>query len=334
MSSEKTQTDAFSQLNELTHKRAALEKLITIAASINSQQAAMGDLSVIARPSQEIPSKTVRNLHAFEEKHARLSDEELRQWLASAETTIKKTVEHLAQVAQLDLHQLREGALKGLDLEGFKKLVVDFDRRTQTALALRYLLKNRGVMLEAFKLPFPQETVIERIEVLRRQEKYCITQIKAEAKSIIDDTRALLGSPALSDKQKQQLVAVEQAMQANLEHLARGGSVADLPSKFEVVVVDSELPAETPIPATPKPEATPGPAPQSPPESPPPAAQAAATPKPPHAAPPKKPQAAKSQAAPAPQKRLSTFRLFIKWLTTPVSTSWKELKEQNDRAQR
>lgn len=299
------ETDAFSQLDQLTHKRTALESLIGIATSIHRQQAAMEGLAFIARPSQEIPAKTIHQLQDFEQKYAKLADEELVQWLNSIEDATRKVVEKVASVADLEIQALRDNEIKGLSVEGFNTLIADFERRTQTSLTLRYLLKKRGVVLAAFKLPFPQDSIAERVEALKEKETRCIAQITQEAQSILNDTRTLLQNPALPEKMLQQLHSVEEAMLANIQHLEAGGAITEIPHKFEVVIQETDPLIDEPRPQTPRPEA--------------PIASKPMQPKP------------SDQPTRLPGKKLSTLQLFFKWLTTPMSTSWKQLKRENER---
>jgi hypothetical protein len=313
--------DAFIQLDKVASKRSALEKLIAIAIGIQSQQQSMEDLALIAKPSQDLPAKTVQHLLQFESQYADRDDDELRQQLDRIEAVIHTLIDKVIGFVQLEVSALRDEELKGLTVDGFTQLVEHFEQRTQSSLILRFLLKKRGVALPAFKLPFSQDAIAERIDSLREKESHCIVQIKAEAQSIIDDTRTLLAGSALPDKMRQQLQLVQQEMQDNLVHLDSGGSVATLPNKFEVV--------SEPEPAAPLSTDEPPPRPVSaPPE---PKVVKAAT-APPIAA----PKAAERSAATQPvrRKKLTGMQLLMKWLTTPWGRSWRSLKEENDKLDR
>ncbi|MEH6627773.1 MAG: hypothetical protein V7739_15110 [Motiliproteus sp.] len=316
MTSANNKKDAFSQLDELTDKRSALENLIDIAIGIHRQQLALEGQSLIARPSQEIPASSIHNVQEIEQQHAGMADEKLIQRLDSIEQGTHKVIEMVAMFAQLKLHELRNNEVKGLSIDAFKNLISDFEQRTQASLELRYLLKKRGVVLKAFKLPFPQESISELVQALKEKEDQCVTQIKEEAKGIIEDTRSLLAKPTFSDKMKQQLLLVQQEMEANLAHLDSGASVATIPNKFEVIVVQSDAPAgddghrHTPLHEPPRRPSKPKTTKEA------------------------KPKARAEQTEAKehkPEKKLSTFRLLVKWLTTPLSTSWKSLKEDNDK---
>lgn len=309
--------DAFSQLDKVASKRSALEKLIDIAIGIQGQQQAMEDLSLIAKPSQELPAKTVQQMTQFEEKYADAADEELRQRLHLIESAIHGLIKRVVLVAQLEVTALRDEEVKGLSVDGFKLLVAEFEQHTKTSLILRFLLKKRGVVLAAFKLPFPQESIAERIQALKEKEYQCIAQIKVEAQSIIDDTQVLLAGSSFPDKMRQQLQAVQEAMQDNLLHLDKGGSVATLPNKFEVIGSQSTPP---PPPTDERVKA------------------AAAVPKPVQvAAEVEKSVKARSSkdlgasVRPVRRKKLTTWQLLLKWLMTPWSRSFKSLQEENEK---
>jgi hypothetical protein len=311
MTSERDAVDAFSQFDELTSKRAALEKLIHITTGIQRQQRALEQLALVAKPSQEFPPKIAAYLEKLEHKYSELADELLNQRLVLIERSTNEVIGKIAKFAHLGIDELRYSETQELSVEAFQNLIKEFEQRTQSSLTLRFLLKKRGLSLNAFKLPFPQDAIAEQVETLKDREDHCVVQIKTEAQTIIKDTRALLTKPSVPDKMKQQLQEVEQAMVVNLKHLADGGSVASIPNKFEVVILqagpsDKEEPVQGEEPAPEANEAEPSSAVQA---------------------------DSKAQVC-APQKKLSTFRLFIKWLNTPMGVSWKMLKAQNDRLEK
>ncbi len=135
--------------------------------------------------------------------------------------------------------QLRSEQLTNLSVDDFVGAIGNFKRRTQTAMALRFLLKERGVAIAPFSLAVPQESIFDHIEALKEKEKGCVKQIRKEIVSIIKDSDVMIQSASFTEGMRKDILKVRQAMQVNLEHLDSGGSVSDIPNVFETVVMQS-----------------------------------------------------------------------------------------------
>ncbi|TQV80011.1 hypothetical protein [Aliikangiella coralliicola] len=309
MNTPKLPHNSSKTLQTITDKRLALEKLINIACSVQNQHKALSEVALAAKPSQEFPKKTVAYFKAIEKHMAEIDSAGLLQKLEVVEGAISQSIKKLIRLAKINVSQLRNDEISHIDIDTFKHFIDDFKRRTQTSLALRFILKKRGMAIAPFKLPLSQESIAEQIDTLKEKERGCVKQIRSEIQSIIEDTQNLLLSDQLPSEIRLELENVQTAMAVNIKHLDNGGSVDEIPNVYEVITLESEpaygeelAPQEMvdePEPDNKKTER-----------------QAEI-----------KPETQPHQKAPRPQPK-SFWWLLKTWLTSPWSTSWQSIKEK------
>jgi hypothetical protein len=229
------------QMSQLTQKRLALESLIRITCSVQTQQQCLLELSVIARPSQEFPKKLIRHIETLKKGIGNLSASEIIQRLDVIEKVMAKDMQRIVQLVDINVNELRDEQLEAISIDEFVDAIANFHRRTQTAVALRYLLIEKGVAIAPFTLSIPQESILAHIENLKVKEKGCVQQIRGEIISIISDSELVLGSDNLSPEMTIEISKVRQAMKVNLEHLDSGGKIKDIPNVFETIVLESPI---------------------------------------------------------------------------------------------
>lgn len=307
-------------LNSIKHKRKALESLINIACSVENQQAALSELSLAAKPSQEFPKKVVDYFKAIEERSKETDSTALLQKMDKVEEAISRSVEKILLLAKVDVNKLRDAELANLDIETFQNFIGDFKRRTNTSLALRYILKKRGMAIAPIKLPIQQETISVQIEALKEKEKRCVKQIRSEIQKIIKDTKTALSIPDLPEAIKTELSNVEKAMQVNITHLDQGGSASTIPNVFETIVLESSSPIDHEDESKNENESEfDGEQSQSNQPATAPSKNQETEPKPP------KIKAGANEIKHTPK---SNWWIFKKWLSSPWATSWRSLKKK------
>lgn len=226
-------------LQEITDKRHALERLIKIAISIQNQQQSFEDLSIIALPSQTIPQGIIDSIVEPSEELLSLDSSELQLRLEKLEEVTLITLNKVLALADLNPDELSHDELKNISIEGFLELTEDFEKRVRSALSLRHLLKQKQIHVAPFKLPVSQESVKDKIDQLKADEKKCVDRIKNEIADVIADTSKLLKYPDLSKEMRNELESVKQAMQVNLNHLELGGDVRTIPNVFEIITLET-----------------------------------------------------------------------------------------------
>ena len=255
-------------------------------------------LSVISKPSQAFPKKLIAQVKALSQRIGDLPIPELIQRLNSLEAVMAKSVNQLLVLAKIDVNELRDEKIDSLSVNEFIDAISDFKRRTQSAVALRFLLQDRGVAISPFSLEIPQEAITEHIVDLKTKEKGCIKQIRKEIVSIIKDSDTMLKSEQFNDEIEVGIENVKQAMEVNLAYLDKGGKVSGIPNVFETIILESEIIEVATIEDPKKSSIEPETSEESIVEE-------------------------KIQAQPE-----SFWSLFGRWLSTPWKSSWKSLKKK------
>ena len=240
MSDKQDSDNNATQYQLVTDKRLALERLIKIANGVHDQQTALNELAMAARPSQDFPKKVISYLESINQHLSEDPVEDIIKKLDTIEAITQKVLLQIFDLAKIDVNSLRDNQLENVDVGGFSKSIDDFKRLTQTGLALRYVLNQKGVAIARFKLPMSQEDIYDQVEHLKQKEQQCIEQIKLEINSIIHDTHLIIIQESVSDVIKDELAMVHQAMIVNLEHLDKGGAINEIPHVFEVITLALE----------------------------------------------------------------------------------------------
>lgn len=231
-------------IQHITDQRQALESLIRIAQSVHNQQSALSELALAARPSQDFPPKVLQYFAAVEKRLGDIPVPDILKKIETIEAITEQDLSKIVYLATLDVNQLRANQiqspqLENIDVAYFADAIANFKRRTQTALAMRVMLKKRGVGIQPFNIPISQEKLGREIQALKEKEVKCVTQIKQEIKLIISDTKSLLNQQSLSEEIRKNLTEVIVGMRVNLKHLNAGGLVTNIPNKFEIVTLES-----------------------------------------------------------------------------------------------
>jgi len=318
MTIQPAQSSATKTYQIITDKRQALESLIKIAQGVHEQHSALSELAYAALPSQEFPVKVVLFFDAIEKRMADLPSPEIIRKLETVEKVTEQSLRQMLHLATLDVAQLRAQQIDALNPESFKTFIDDFRNRTNTALAIRLLLKKKGLAIAPFKLPVPQETIAAQISRLKEKEVACVKEVRKEIYDIIRDSQALLTLTELDQQLRQQLADIVSGMHANLAHLDNGGSITEIPNEFEIITLQSEevvlvdATAETNAPKQP---ATTAPVEETVAKTP------AITPD---------QEALDNRESPSEtqlQKR-SFWWIFKLWLTSPWNTRWSDLTKK------
>jgi len=228
------------QFKQITQKRQALETLINIASCIQTQQESLKELSIIARPSQKYPPQLVKHIKELTQGLSEQPVTDLLKRLEAVEKVTENNLDQLLMMANLDANELRDNQVEDLSAEAYFEAIDQFKRRTQTALALRYILIKRGVNIAPFDIAIPQESISGQISELKSKERGCVKQIRKEIIDIVKDSDQLLINPDIPKQMKHEVMTVKLAMRVNLEHLDKGGKVSEIPNVFEAVVLETE----------------------------------------------------------------------------------------------
>ncbi len=315
------------ELTLLEQRRVALERLIRIAQSLEALQQGLQAVSEL-KSSRALPDAAVRTFEALGRKIRNLSDAQVKLRLNTLDhkvATKLKLVLGLADELQPDQEQRADGARLAL----INDLVDEFKKHAQTAVALRVLLSRRGVEVEPLALSVPEETLRERLTFIASREHQCREAVVQQVDQLRADVQTLLANPNCKPALRAVLMAVLEALHANLAHLHEGKPVSSLPTPIADIAFDT-TPFSGVSYAEPAPEAVPGsgktdagePVSVS-------SSATAATP----ASSPTKNKAAGPTAV-SPTAKPGFWRRFINWINTPWHVGWKDLERTSAKSRK
>jgi hypothetical protein len=244
MSDSKSKTTTSSQrLRLIRRKRLALEQLIEFTKNISLQSRILQDVLVLSRPSQVIPDKIREHLMYLVNTIQNLSDGDLNQHLIRVDQLVRQGVETIVNISQ-HLEQFDANSQSIIkEINHIKETITLFKNRTELSLALRLVLKNKGLQPQRLVVNFSQESISEQIGELKNEEQKCSNSLRNHIQDVIIECDLLLSLDGIASELKGELKQVKEVMQQNIEHLNSGKSIETIPVNFEAVNIEDSSPS-------------------------------------------------------------------------------------------
>ena len=282
-------------------KRQALEQLISFARQISVAGDSMEALQFAARPSQR-PDKGKLSFLLEMTAHLQAVDTAtLQTRLAQIDKLLIAEVElflHIATLNEDDFMELpHQNPTEDFheQIESVQKRLQSFKRKAQTNVALRLVLHERGVQLQALKLPIAQDALAQQVTVLRQKENFCRKKIIQDIRLLLADTAHILHNHQYPQQMVDKLWETHDNLQQALAHLESGKSIESLSFNIEAHLEIDALPIA--------PDALPLPAVEE------------------------TPTEASKQLQEAGKNGF--FARIDRWLNTPFDVSWNETKRDD-----
>lgn len=222
-------------LLDLEKRRSLIEKLLSIARSIESLKGSLEALVLHNQASDQIPDVFFAFIGSLGKKIKNLSDAEIALRLATLE---KKTNFKFDNIRTL-IEQINSGTDALPLFEHSETLLDDFRRQTQTSLALRCLLKKRGVKVKEYSLPISGIELKEKLKKISQKELEVRENAVKEIKTLMHDIDCALSGDHGRAMQTM-LTDIKQALLANLTHIQAGKSLFELPTPMENIVLTED----------------------------------------------------------------------------------------------
>ncbi len=233
------------ELRALTKKRQVLEQLIAFTKRIQQLGNSLDVVKEIAKPSQAASKRILPLIAHLLPRMKFLETPKLQTALQRLQPDITRELKQIMALAEINEAEFTK-RLAALSLDK-RKAVYDvmtqelqvFKRKTQTNLAIRVSLHERGVTTEAPKLAVSQENISAKTAELKTKENVCKQRIKTTIKTMIEDTQKILSMPSCPDELKAKIQQVQNTLEEKLEHLHAGKDISDLPVFVESLEIDS-----------------------------------------------------------------------------------------------
>jgi hypothetical protein len=235
------------RLSRLSAKREVLERFLSYARQLTQLQGSVEAVQQMLKPSQQ-PGARNSVIAEYCKKAESMPTPQLLSTLAKLDDAIAADFSEIVALASMSAEELiaqHEKANRGQDVfAAARARLVEFRRKGQVNVAIRYVLYERGIQQKAARLPVSQEQVAERLEALREEEHECRGRLKRDMEEMVADIDAIVEVPACPAPLKKRMLDVRENLQSSLTLLAEGRSLEDLPATIEVIVLSSDgLPA-------------------------------------------------------------------------------------------
>lgn len=282
------QPDPTQQFNALREKRKALERAFRVAQGVERLFRGLETALLLEHQPRHLAVRVQSFLDHLDPATLGLPTSELEASLRELDQAVQADLARM-----MDLARSEERLAEQLEDEhaeaarGLLRTLEAFRRKAHTAVALRLVLRERGIATPALDLRMPTVEIRRQIVLLKMREQDCRERIEQQIADIQLSIDQLLARDDINPAMVELLDEVSAGLTRNLQHLRRGGSTEDLPVSLAVI----ELATPPPVCA---PEPTPEPRPRPPLRKPPP-------------------------------PKMGFWRRLWLWLTTPTSIRWRDI---------
>lgn len=262
-------TNPAEAITQIEHRRQALQRLVVIAHSLEQLNRGLQSTLLMGRPAGAVPKSALTAFAQLDEKTSILPDAKLKHTVGLLEASIKSRVSRIIEAVLLDDGQLSEtlpGGGSAPAMPDMLKMLGEFRKNAQTAVALKVLLKKRGVPTRPMEFAIPEDEIRRHINALKAKETRYRGQMEKNIEGMVEDTRHILAMEGLNDEMREAAQHVLHDLEANLAHLKAGKSIESLPMALEVIEVGDDgvveeraEPEVEEVESPPEPEAKPAP---------------------------------------------------------------------------
>jgi len=296
-----TESSSADELALISEQRAALEDVIKISLAITNLQKGLNAVLLLGKESSKIPKAYLQRYDLIKTGIMNQPSTKLKESLEILDNYINNAIQNVMEIVDQGEQALVSSDSSSFTLgdihENIHNEIEDFKRKSQTAVVIRLLLRERGIGTKELPVSVPKEVLTAKITELDKKEKTCRKRIHKELKVMDGYVTNVLDNPGLPDAIKQEMLATRASIQMNIEHLETGKTIDKLPVVFDIVEMGSEEDhkyAFTPTSLLPE-------------------------------APSDTESTSKSEDPFTVLKRRSFFSRLYEWATTPMGVSWKDI---------
>jgi len=256
------ETSSADELAIIAEQRHALEDVVKISLAVTRLQHGLEAVLELGKPTNQIPKSYLVKFDAIKNSISAQPTDKLETSLTFLNDYIQKDIQEIMTIVEhvekvLDEHDT--GSINQQSIhDDIHKRLDDFKRKSQTAIVIRILLRERGVITHAIEVSVSDEDLASKISDLAVKEKDCRKRIHTEIKLMNRYVDNVLSNQDISHAVEQEMLIIKESLTINLDHLMAGKQLEDLPIVFEIVEMGTEddhrvaftptsLPREAPV---------------------------------------------------------------------------------------
>ena len=224
-----------AELSHLELQRQVLERLVRVARSLETLKHGLESVLDQGHADQPLRPELEATFHTLGGKIRNMSDAEVLLRLKKLDRALAVSFHRIqpwieAENAEPDSAE---------DLSDAIELIAGFRRYAQTGLALRVLMRRRGVAVPDLVLPLERERLTQQLATLRAREGEARNEVVGQLQAMAREMDRLLAVEASGEAMRQMLEAVRQDLVANIQHIKAGKPMHELPVPIEDVVLET-----------------------------------------------------------------------------------------------
>ena len=241
------QTKESSSADELTlisEQRAALENVIKISLAITNLQKGLNAVLLLGKSTSDIPKMYLQRYDLIKTGIMNQPSNKLKDSLEILDDYIGNAIQNVMEIVDRGEQALADSESSSAVLDSIQENIhselEDFKRKSQTAVVIRLLLRERGIGTKELPVSVPKEAITAKITELDKKEQTCRKRIHKELTVMDGYVSNVLDNPGLPDAIKQEMLATRASIQMNLDHLQVGRPIDKMPVVFDIVEMGSE----------------------------------------------------------------------------------------------
>jgi adenylate kinase family enzyme len=235
------------QLQQIHSKRDTLQRVVKITHALERLLHGLQAVLLSGQPAARISKHALRAYEKLSEKTLILPTNQLQLRLQRLDEHVLGILERILEISGIE-HDLLEQYLVSphkavrSDDSRIDQLIDDFKRSAQTAVALRVLLRERGVFSPPLDFNVPEPVITRQITELAQREKQCRKEIENNIQEIMRSTRRIIDDKNSSDEVKSIAETILANLQHNLKHIRAGKSIEQMPMMIEMIELGDATP--------------------------------------------------------------------------------------------
>jgi hypothetical protein len=284
------------ELLALEQKKCALEKVMKIARAVEQLRYGLEAVVLLGKPTAKISAQAMHIFEALNEKIRIQPTQKIQETVKKLDAVIANNLNAIMELARPENEAiLHEQFTSDHELAAqIDKLIQDYRKSAQTAVALQVVLRERGERTAPVKWPFSADSIRTQITQLNDRENLYREKVKVEIGILQHDAITIANNENLPQSTRESAAHMHNMLQKDLEHLNAGKDIASMPFFVEVVELQESKPTQPPEENTTHPQ-------------PPPTTQSTQV---------------------ARENKPGLMHKLWKWSTTPPSVTWQDISRR------
>lgn len=247
-----TDSSSADKLALISSQRSALKQIIKISLSIRKMQQGLEAAQLLGKSTSEIPSTYLKKFDTLKSGISDQPNDKLEQSLEILDKYINSALDKVVDIVNQGENSLSEHDSSSVTIDDINNSIHqeldDFRRKSQTAVVIRLLLRERGIKTQGLVFGIPQDDIASKIFDLNKKEKVYRKTIQTEINTMNKYVNHVLADPELPNNIRTEMQATKDSLQKNLEYLLAGKRIENMPIVFEMIEMSSTEEDEKQVP--------------------------------------------------------------------------------------